>query len=188
MSSATYKASVILSSRLPFIHLSTSSYKSRVLFLGHKASIQPHRPNAQSDRTFIQQAWLAYPRKDSQDKDSIDTEATEYSKSGTDDAAARQEDAAFDPNKTDPEEQMETAGKGTDVLLALFYTKSRYWYNVVGRGIPWKSVLQTQTSASQDPGLRAVRRARARVPGATVRGRGQVVEVVRIRGVKCPKR
>ncbi|KAB8294037.1 hypothetical protein EYC80_009495 [Monilinia laxa] len=52
------------------------------------------------------------PRKDAQHKDSINTEATEYSKSGTDDAAARQEGAAFDPESTRPEEEMEQAGKG----------------------------------------------------------------------------
>lgn len=45
----------------------------------------------------------------------MNTEATEYSKSGTDDAAARQEDAAFDPDKTDPEEQKDTAGEGIEV-------------------------------------------------------------------------
>ena len=66
-------------------------------------------------RHFSRQAWLAYPRKDSQDKDSINTDATEYSKSGTDDAAAQQEEAAFDPEKTDPVEQKEHAGKGEGV-------------------------------------------------------------------------
>lgn len=54
------------------------------------------------------------PRKDSQHKDSINTEATEYSKSGTDDASARQEDAAFDPGITDPQQQKDKAGEGTE--------------------------------------------------------------------------
>jgi hypothetical protein len=40
-------------------------------------------------------AILRYPRKGYEDKDSINAEATEYSKSGTDDAAAKQEEAAF---------------------------------------------------------------------------------------------
>lgn len=53
-----------------------------------------------------------YPRKDSQDKDSINTEATEYSKSGTDDASAKQEEAAFDPSTTDPKEEKKVAGEG----------------------------------------------------------------------------
>lgn len=55
-----------------------------------------------------------YPRKDSQDRNSINTEATEYSKSGTDDGAARQE-AAFDPSKTSPESEKDTAGEGNEV-------------------------------------------------------------------------
>ncbi len=58
---------------------------------------------------------LAYPRKDSQDKDSINTEASEYSKSSTDDQAARQGEAAFDPKITDPQEQKDKAGEEADV-------------------------------------------------------------------------
>lgn len=54
------------------------------------------------------------PRKDSQDQDSINTEATEYSKSGTDDQAARQEQAAFDPSTTDPAKEKSKAGEGNE--------------------------------------------------------------------------
>ena len=68
-----------------------------------------------SRRPISTSSQLAYPRKDSQDKDSINTEATEYSKSGSDDEGARQEDAAFDPNITDPQEQKGKAGEGTGV-------------------------------------------------------------------------
>lgn len=64
-------------------------------------------------RQFSQTLSFALPRKDSQDKDSINTEATEYSKSATDDEGARQEDAAFDPDITDPQEQKDKAGEGT---------------------------------------------------------------------------
>jgi hypothetical protein len=60
-----------------------------------------------------------YARVGSQDKDSIDTEATEYTKSGTDDGAARQENAAFDPSKTSPEEERNVAGEGNEVCLGL---------------------------------------------------------------------
>ena len=45
----------------------------------------------------------------------MNTEATEYSKSGTDDASARQEEAAFDPNLTSPESQHEKAAEGQGV-------------------------------------------------------------------------
>ena len=71
---------------------------------------QAHKP---MHRQFSQTSYYALPRKDSQDKDSINTEATEYSKSATDDEGARQEDAAFNPDITDPQEQKDKAGEGT---------------------------------------------------------------------------
>jgi len=76
---------------------------------------QPFRSTAPMViRPFSQTPLSCYPRVDSQDKDSIDTEATEYSKSGTDDGVARQEEAAFDPKKTSPEQEKKTAGEGTE--------------------------------------------------------------------------
>ncbi|KAL8716984.1 MAG: hypothetical protein Q9225_005734 [Loekoesia sp. 1 TL-2023] len=66
-------------------------------------------------RQFSQSAFVKYPRKDSQDKDSINTEATEYSKSGTDDESARHEDTAFDPGVTDPGHQKDKVGEKTGV-------------------------------------------------------------------------
>ena len=66
-------------------------------------------------RNLSTSSRLTYPRKDSQHKDSINTEATEYSKSATDDEGARQEEAAFNPNITDPEAQKEKAGEGNGV-------------------------------------------------------------------------
>ncbi|MCJ1369583.1 hypothetical protein MMC20_000795 [Loxospora ochrophaea] len=76
-------------------------------------SILPHpHPNLRhaSLRLFTQTLHPLHPRKDAQDKDSMNVEANEYSKSGTDDQAARQESASFDPKKTDPDEQLKTAG------------------------------------------------------------------------------
>lgn len=70
-------------------------------------------PRIPAHRQFSQTLSFALPRKDSQDKDSINTEATEYSKSATDDEGARQEEAAFDPNITDPQEEKDKAGEGT---------------------------------------------------------------------------
>jgi hypothetical protein len=67
-------------------------------------------------RQLHQSSLVRLTRKDSQDKDSINTEATEYSKSGTDDATARNEEAAFDPKKTGPSEEKETAGEGNEVV------------------------------------------------------------------------
>lgn len=70
-----------------------------------------------AQKQFSQSSRLNYPRKDSQDKDSINREPTEYSKSGTDDGAAGQEEAAFDPSITDPGEEKEKAGEGKPVSL-----------------------------------------------------------------------
>ena len=64
-------------------------------------------------RPFSEATSLAFPRKDSQHKDSINTEATEYSKSATDDESARQSEAAFNPDITDPQHQKDKAGEGT---------------------------------------------------------------------------
>jgi len=67
-----------------------------------------------STRHFSQRCSSQYPRKDSQSKDSIDTTATEYSKSGTDDQSAQNEDAAFNPDITSPETEKKVAGKGNE--------------------------------------------------------------------------
>jgi len=65
-------------------------------------------------RPFHLQTAYNLPRKGAEDKDSINREPTEYSKSGTDDQAAAQEEAAFDPNDTNPESEKKTAGEGND--------------------------------------------------------------------------
>ncbi|KAG9232328.1 hypothetical protein BJ875DRAFT_359901, partial [Amylocarpus encephaloides] len=54
--------------------------------------------------TSTPQAWS--PRKGSEDRESINTEPTEYSKSGTDSQAAERK-GAFDPERTRPEEEKE---------------------------------------------------------------------------------
>lgn len=74
---------------------------------------QQPSPRAPVHRQFSQTLSFNLPRKDSQHKDSMNTEATEYSKSATDDESARQGDAAFDPDITDPQEQKDKAGEGT---------------------------------------------------------------------------
>lgn len=82
------------------------------------------RPFLAPVRSFAQSPARAWPRKDSQDKDSINTEATEYSKSGTDDAAAQQDEAAFDPSTTDPQKEKKIAGEGNEVCSLLLGTWS----------------------------------------------------------------
>lgn len=46
------------------------------------------------------------------DREKIDRDPNEYSKSGTDEASAANEEAAFDPNITDPQEAKKKAGEG----------------------------------------------------------------------------
>merc|ERR1712115_110989 len=48
--------------------------------------------------------------KDAQGKDDLKPEPNEISKSGSDDQAAAVEDAAFNPKKTSPEDEYNTAG------------------------------------------------------------------------------
>jgi hypothetical protein len=55
---------------------------------------------------------LAY--KDDQDRESLKPKAHEYTGSGTDDQTAQNEDAAFNPDKTSPEAEKETAGEGNN--------------------------------------------------------------------------
>lgn len=74
-----------------------------------------------ASRSLHQTTSRAYPRKDSQDKDSINTEPTEYSKSGSDSAAA-QEKEAFDPSTTRPEE--EKSGGDSEVSWYTGHNKS----------------------------------------------------------------
>ncbi|KAI9764197.1 MAG: hypothetical protein M1835_007612 [Candelina submexicana] len=81
----------------------------------HLRKTCPSGTRIASVRSLHRTTAVSWPRKDSQHKDSINTEATEYSKSGTDDQAAREQDAAFDPQKTSPETEKETAGENSRV-------------------------------------------------------------------------
>jgi hypothetical protein len=65
------------------------------------------RPTPSTPR-FLSTTRPRLAQKDAQDKDSLVPRSTEYSKSGSDDAAASS-DAAFNPNKTSPEEAEATA-------------------------------------------------------------------------------
>jgi hypothetical protein len=71
---------------------------------------------ATSSRPFSQSPSIL-ARKDTQDKDSLKPEPNEYSKAGSDDAAAAVEKAAFDPSETRPEQESATAEResGGDV-------------------------------------------------------------------------
>ncbi|KIW78354.1 hypothetical protein Z517_08189 [Fonsecaea pedrosoi CBS 271.37] len=57
-----------------------------------------------------------HPQRDAQmDREKMNPEANEYSKSGTDDASAANEEAAFNPDITDPQEAKKKAGEGNQV-------------------------------------------------------------------------
>ncbi|KAL8735877.1 MAG: hypothetical protein Q9181_002626 [Wetmoreana brouardii] len=62
---------------------------------------------------YLTRHLITQQQKDSQSKDSLAPEATEYSKSGTDDASARHEDTAFDPDTTDPGQQKDKVEDST---------------------------------------------------------------------------
>ncbi|CAO1597210.1 hypothetical protein XANCAGTX0491_001029 [Xanthoria calcicola] len=97
-----------------FTHLSSTTCRPlvRATFQRRTPSV-PTLPTPLHSRPVSHTPSLRNPRKDSQHKDSINTEATEYSKSGTDDASARHEDTAFDPDVTDPGHQKDKVGDKT---------------------------------------------------------------------------
>ncbi|KAI9847996.1 MAG: hypothetical protein M1838_000668 [Thelocarpon superellum] len=98
----------------PLRHLASASAGLRRCYAARTkpAWTVAQRATTSPQRGIHATSTVRWPRKDSQDKDSINTEATEYSKSSTDDQAAREGDAAFDPNRTDPQEELEKAGEG----------------------------------------------------------------------------
>ncbi|EXJ89340.1 hypothetical protein A1O3_02407 [Capronia epimyces CBS 606.96] len=74
-------------------------------------STTPHRFAADQDPERH-----PHPQRDAQvDRKKMDPEASEYSKSGTDDTTAANEDAAFNPDITDPQEAKKKAGEGNEV-------------------------------------------------------------------------
>jgi len=64
-------------------------------------------------RQFQSQARV-YARKDTQDRESMNVDPNEYSKSGGDGATARTSDVAFSRSETRPEEAIKEAGKETE--------------------------------------------------------------------------
>ncbi|KAI0421522.1 hypothetical protein F5X98DRAFT_370655 [Xylaria grammica] len=73
------------------------------------ARILPSR----TSRLLHQTAGCGMPYKDDMDRESLKPKAHEYTQSGTDDeTASHHGDAAFNPNKTSPESEKDTAGEG----------------------------------------------------------------------------
>lgn len=85
---------------------------------GRRVLAQPFQaPITRSVRPFSQRNQTL-ARKDTQDKDSMKIEPNEYSKSGSDNAAAEVSDTAFDPDQTSPEEQHDSAGQESEKVRA----------------------------------------------------------------------
>jgi hypothetical protein len=74
------------------------------------------RPSPSTIRRFSQTPLSRFPKKGSEEKDSINAEPSEYSKSGTDQQAAQKDSAAYDPSTTDPQKEKDLAGVGDEVL------------------------------------------------------------------------
>jgi hypothetical protein len=51
-------------------------------------------------------------------KDDMNTETYEYSGSGTDNDAAAQDEVAFNPRRTKPEDELQEAKRANDVCLS----------------------------------------------------------------------
>ncbi|KAM0460994.1 hypothetical protein ACHAPV_000974 [Trichoderma viride] len=67
-----------------------------------------------SPRLYHTSAALRLPYKDSQDRESLKPRSNNGTRSGRDDDVADQKDAAFNPRKTDPDEELEAAGRGNE--------------------------------------------------------------------------
>jgi len=86
------------------------------------ASRRPIRPqtfisNSTSSpiRCFSQTPLRTSPKKYDEDRNSINTESNEYTKSSTDNDAAAQDQAAYDPKKTSPESELKSAERRNEV-------------------------------------------------------------------------
>lgn len=87
-----------------------------------RRSVLTPRPFSSTARQFA--------RKDAQGKDDMKIEPNEYSKSGSDTAAAGVEETAFSPDKTRPEEQHDHASKeseGGEVRIPLSILLGSPW-------------------------------------------------------------
>ena len=69
---------------------------------------------AASTRFLTTTPAVAFPRKNAQNREDMNTEPTEYSKSGTDSGAALEEEA-FNPDITRPEDEKASGGQNLEV-------------------------------------------------------------------------
>ena len=70
--------------------------------------------SASYSRPYHTTPALRLPYKDSQDRQTLRPRSTQHTKSASDDDVAANVDAAFNPHKTSPEVEQETAAAGAD--------------------------------------------------------------------------
>ncbi|KAI9803604.1 MAG: hypothetical protein M1825_001947 [Sarcosagium campestre] len=91
----------------------TSTLPTRLLQVsGTPPRSGPHRSFAAF--TPSTQRRAAAQKDNIQNKDSLNPQSNEYSKSGTDVSSAQQDEAAYDPSSTDPHDEKVKAGQGLD--------------------------------------------------------------------------
>ncbi|KAI2628760.1 hypothetical protein GGR54DRAFT_361636 [Hypoxylon sp. NC1633] len=79
-----------------------------------RALAPPNVSQLAATKQIHQSAALRMPYKDDMDRESFKPKSHENTATGTDADVASQDDAAFNPNETDPESEMDTAGKGNN--------------------------------------------------------------------------
>lgn len=96
---------------------------TRSLLIAHNLQCPPRTTHTLGPATrFVRirqfhRTQLVTARKSSQDKDSINRDSIEYTRSGTDEQISRLDEAAYDPNSASPEEQQKKAAAGSNVGL-----------------------------------------------------------------------
>lgn len=90
-----------------------SLHPSTRTFLSPLLKRSPVQPPAVAYRHPFSTSSTSLTRK-AEDKNEINTSKTENTRSGTDDQAAEQKEAAFNPKFTSPGEEREVAGKGNE--------------------------------------------------------------------------
>ncbi|KAI1211262.1 uncharacterized protein F4807DRAFT_30226 [Annulohypoxylon truncatum] len=93
-----------------------SSYK--ILRTALRARATPHLTSTTSttvrlaaSRQVHQSSALRAPYKDDMDRESLKPKSHEYTQGGTDEDVATKQDAAFNPNKTDPDTEKKAAAE-----------------------------------------------------------------------------
>ncbi|KAI0849718.1 hypothetical protein F5Y00DRAFT_49245 [Daldinia vernicosa] len=103
-----------------------------------------------ASRQMHQSSALRMPYKDDMDRESLKPRTHEYTTGGTNGEIADKQDAAYNPNKTDPETEVEAAGAESNDGNALESSPANKDYAEGSRGESDKAEEKTQkTEASR---------------------------------------